>query len=211
MDIKDAVNHLDLISSRLRPSHSEEPPVKAKPPSPPASSSIATVLSGDVNPNAASSPREEPNGLEDSVNGAPAKRPHSPTQEDLAKRHKDTEVRRVFSAQGRSCSMYVLNTFGVGFLTFMQSRSCDTVLFLLQVVSNDDSAFKEPYPPSSDSHTQGEGPNIVGVIYSVCLHELCKARRKKTLTSSHIVSFSRPPFPDQRLSPFQPLIPQEHR
>lgn len=150
MDIKDVVNHPDLISSCLSPSRSEEPPVKAKPPSPPASSS---VLSGDVKPNATSSPREEPNGLEDSVNGAPAKRPHSPTQEDLAKRHKDTDVRRVFSVQGRSYSMYVLNT------------SCDTVLFLLQVVSNDDSAFKEPYPPSSDSYTHGEGPNIVGVIY----------------------------------------------
>ncbi|XP_044070040.1 poly(A) polymerase gamma [Siniperca chuatsi] len=96
-----------------------KPPVKAKPPSPPASSSITTVLSGDVKPNATSSPREEPNGLEDSVNGAPAKRPHSPTQEDLAKRHKDAEV-----------------------------------------VSNDDSTFKEPYPPSSDSYTHGEGPNI---------------------------------------------------
>eukprot|EP00064_Thunnus_orientalis_P004639 superscaffoldBa00000426_g4651 len=96
-----------------------KPPVKAKAPSPPASSSVTTVLSGNVKPNTTSSPREEPNGLEDSVNGAPAKRPHSPTQEDLAKRHKDTEV-----------------------------------------VSNDDSTFKEPYPPSSDSHMHGEGPNI---------------------------------------------------
>uniref|UniRef100_A0A3P8ULG5 polynucleotide adenylyltransferase n=1 Tax=Cynoglossus semilaevis TaxID=244447 RepID=A0A3P8ULG5_CYNSE len=66
--------------------YSAEPPVKARPPSPPASSS-------SVNPNATSSPKEEPNGLEDSVNGAPAKRPHSPTQEDVAKRHKDAEVR----------------------------------------------------------------------------------------------------------------------
>uniref|UniRef100_A0A8C9XQ94 polynucleotide adenylyltransferase n=1 Tax=Sander lucioperca TaxID=283035 RepID=A0A8C9XQ94_SANLU len=71
-----------------------KPAVKAKSPSPPASSSVPTVLSGDVQPNATSSPREEPNGLEDSVNGAPVKRPHSPTQEDLAKRHKDTEVTR---------------------------------------------------------------------------------------------------------------------
>uniref|UniRef100_A0A8C9XQW3 Poly(A) polymerase n=1 Tax=Sander lucioperca TaxID=283035 RepID=A0A8C9XQW3_SANLU len=71
-----------------------DPAVKAKSPSPPASSSVPTVLSGDVQPNATSSPREEPNGLEDSVNGAPVKRPHSPTQEDLAKRHKDTEVTR---------------------------------------------------------------------------------------------------------------------
>uniref|UniRef100_A0AAQ4PDI7 polynucleotide adenylyltransferase n=1 Tax=Gasterosteus aculeatus aculeatus TaxID=481459 RepID=A0AAQ4PDI7_GASAC len=52
---------------------------------------------------------------QDPVNGASVKRPHSPTQEDLAKRHKETEV-----------------------------------------VANDDSAFKEPYPPSSDSCTQGE-------------------------------------------------------
>lgn len=96
----------------------QEPVVKAKPPSPPASSSVTPVLSGDVQPNATSSPREEPNGLEDSVNGAPVKRPHSPTQEDLAKRHKDAEV-----------------------------------------VSNDDSAFKEPYPPSSDSYPHGEGHN----------------------------------------------------
>ncbi|KAM9345460.1 poly(A) polymerase gamma-like [Symphorus nematophorus] len=96
-----------------------KPPVKAKPPSPPASSSITTVLSGDVMPNATSSPREEPNGLEDSVNGAPTKRPHTPTEEDVAKRHKETEA-----------------------------------------VPNDDSAFKEPYPPSSDFHTHGEGPNI---------------------------------------------------
>lgn len=89
--------------------------VKAKPDSPPPASSSAIA---DVQPNAASSPREEPNGLEDPVNGAPAKRPLSPPQEDLAKRHKEAEV------------------------------------------SNDDSAFKEPYPPSSESCTHGEGPNI---------------------------------------------------
>ncbi|XP_071387524.1 poly(A) polymerase gamma [Centroberyx affinis] len=101
-----------------------KPAVKAKPPSPPASSSIPTVVSGNVKPNAASSPREEPspNGLEGPINGAPTKRPHSPTQEDLAKRHKDTEV-----------------------------------------VSSDDSAFKEPYPPSCDLHTQGDGPNITAL------------------------------------------------
>uniref|UniRef100_A0A8C4DNW6 polynucleotide adenylyltransferase n=1 Tax=Dicentrarchus labrax TaxID=13489 RepID=A0A8C4DNW6_DICLA len=114
----------DVRIHLIPPPPSAEPSVKAKPPSPPASSSIATVLSTDVLPNAASSPREEPNGLEDSVNGAPAKRPRSPTEEELAKRHKDTEVR------------------------------------------SDDSAFKEPYPPSSESHTHGEGANIVGVIYS---------------------------------------------
>uniref|UniRef100_A0A3B4T520 polynucleotide adenylyltransferase n=1 Tax=Seriola dumerili TaxID=41447 RepID=A0A3B4T520_SERDU len=86
------------------------------------SSSVTPVLSSSVKPNATSSPREEPNGLEDSVNGAPTKRPHSPTQEDLAKRLKDTEV-----------------------------------------VSNDDSIFKEPYPPSSDSLPPGEGPNITPI------------------------------------------------
>ncbi|KAM8858829.1 poly(A) polymerase gamma-like [Spinachia spinachia] len=96
-------------------SNSEEPAAKAKPASPPASSSLTTAQSGDEEPNAASSPQEEPNGLEDPVNGAAVKRPHSPTQEDLSKRHKETEV-----------------------------------------VTNDDSAFKEPYPPSSDSCTQGE-------------------------------------------------------
>ncbi|XP_030011604.1 poly(A) polymerase gamma isoform X2 [Sphaeramia orbicularis] len=96
----------------------QEPPVKVKAPSPPASSSISTTLSGNVKPNAASSPKEEPNGLEDSVNGAPTKRPHSPTQEDPAKRHKDAEV-----------------------------------------ASSDDGTFKEPYPPSSDAYTQGDGPN----------------------------------------------------
>uniref|UniRef100_A0AAQ4QAU0 polynucleotide adenylyltransferase n=1 Tax=Gasterosteus aculeatus aculeatus TaxID=481459 RepID=A0AAQ4QAU0_GASAC len=98
---------------------SEEPAAKAKPASPPASSSSATAQSGDEEPNPASSPQEEPNGLEDPVNGASVKRPHSPTQEDLAKRHKETEV-----------------------------------------VANDDSAFKEPYPPSSDSCTQGEAKPI---------------------------------------------------
>uniref|UniRef100_A0A7N6AGH8 Poly(A) polymerase n=1 Tax=Anabas testudineus TaxID=64144 RepID=A0A7N6AGH8_ANATE len=86
-------NYLTKVQPQyLTLSHSEEPSVKAKPPSPPASSSVTTVLSGSVKPNTTSSPREEPNGLEDSVNGAPAKRPHSPTQEDLAKRHKDSEV-----------------------------------------------------------------------------------------------------------------------
>lgn len=45
-----------------------------------------------MTPSATSSPREEPNGLEDSVNGAPVKRPHSPTEEEMAKRHKEAEV-----------------------------------------------------------------------------------------------------------------------
>uniref|UniRef100_A0A665UIB7 polynucleotide adenylyltransferase n=1 Tax=Echeneis naucrates TaxID=173247 RepID=A0A665UIB7_ECHNA len=105
--------------SHLLSTSTSKPPLKAKPPSPPASTSVTSGLSSSVKPNATSSPREEPNGLEDSVNGGAAKRPHSPTQEDLAKRHKDTEV-----------------------------------------VSNDDSIFKEPYPPSSDSCTTTEGPNI---------------------------------------------------
>ncbi|KAK5853657.1 hypothetical protein PBY51_014792 [Eleginops maclovinus] len=87
-------------------------------PQPAAGSSVSAAQIEDVLPDAASSPREEPNnGLEDSTNDAAAKRPHSPTQEDLAKRPKEAEV-----------------------------------------VPNDDSAFKEPYPPSSsDSH--GEGAN----------------------------------------------------
>ncbi|KAM3863141.1 poly(A) polymerase gamma [Diretmus argenteus] len=96
---------------------------QSKPPSPPsASSSIPTVVSGNVNPNASSSPREEPlpNGLEDPVNGAATKRPHSPTEEDLAKRHKDTE-------------------------------------------SGDDSAFKEPLPPSSDLYAHGDEPNTTAL------------------------------------------------
>ncbi|CAJ1066916.1 poly(A) polymerase gamma isoform X2 [Xyrichtys novacula] len=71
---------------------------KAKPPSPPSSSSISSVLSGDVKPSAASSPREEPNGLEDSLNGAAAKRPHSPTEEDTAKRLRDLEARTVVTS-----------------------------------------------------------------------------------------------------------------
>uniref|UniRef100_A0A3P9CR24 polynucleotide adenylyltransferase n=1 Tax=Maylandia zebra TaxID=106582 RepID=A0A3P9CR24_9CICH len=70
------------------PPHPEEPPLKAKPPSPPASSSITS----STKPTATSSPKEEPNGLEDSVNGAPSKRPHSPTQEDPAKRPKNTDT-----------------------------------------------------------------------------------------------------------------------
>ncbi|XP_041866773.1 poly(A) polymerase gamma isoform X2 [Melanotaenia boesemani] len=96
----------------------QESSVKAKPPSPPASSSISTAPSENMKPNATSSPKEEPNGLEDPINGAPSKRPHSPTQEDPAKRQKESDV-----------------------------------------VSNSDSAFKEPYPPSSDSSPHGEAPS----------------------------------------------------
>ena len=81
----------------------KEPPVKAKPPSPPA---VPNTPSGDMVPDATSSPKEEPNGVEDSVNGAAAKRPHSPVEEDQAKRHKDTEVRR---------AGVTLKGFGVGF------------------------------------------------------------------------------------------------
>ncbi|XP_037533511.1 poly(A) polymerase gamma [Nematolebias whitei] len=61
--------------------------ISAKPPSPPASTSLTETMK----PSATSSPKEEPNGLEDTENGPPAKRPHSPTEEDSAKRHKDPE------------------------------------------------------------------------------------------------------------------------
>uniref|UniRef100_A0A671VPT0 polynucleotide adenylyltransferase n=2 Tax=Sparus aurata TaxID=8175 RepID=A0A671VPT0_SPAAU len=118
------------------------------------SSSTPPLLSGDVMPNAASSPKEEPNGLEDSINGAPAKRPHSPTEEDMTKRLKETEVRRVLSviiAVGLSCKVKVVTLH----------------FFLLQVVSNDDSTFKEPYPPSDLS--TGEGHNTVSVTYCLLL------------------------------------------
>lgn len=37
--------------------------------------------------------------------------------------------------------------------------------FFLQVVSNDDSTFKEPYPPS-DCSTRAEGASIVGGFIS---------------------------------------------
>ncbi|XP_076017057.1 poly(A) polymerase gamma isoform X2 [Genypterus blacodes] len=83
----------------------------AKAPSPPCSSTVPSVVSGSMQPNATSSPKEESNGLEDSVNGAPDKRSPSPTEEDQTKGPKEAEV-----------------------------------------VSNDDSAFKEPLPPSSDSN-----------------------------------------------------------
>ncbi|XP_014863234.1 PREDICTED: poly(A) polymerase gamma isoform X1 [Poecilia mexicana] len=58
--------------------------------SPPAGSSISGALSDAVKP---SSPKEEPNGLEEPPAPAAAtKRPHSPTQDDLAKRHKDADA-----------------------------------------------------------------------------------------------------------------------
>uniref|UniRef100_A0A1A7YSU9 polynucleotide adenylyltransferase n=1 Tax=Iconisemion striatum TaxID=60296 RepID=A0A1A7YSU9_9TELE len=97
-----------------------KPPAKAKPASPPPPrTSASTVLSEDVKPSATSSPKEEPNGLEKLINGAPAKRPHSPTQEEVTKRHKDSD----------------------------------------QPVSSDDSIFKEPYPPSSETNPHGEAPS----------------------------------------------------
>uniref|UniRef100_H2STE6 polynucleotide adenylyltransferase n=1 Tax=Takifugu rubripes TaxID=31033 RepID=H2STE6_TAKRU len=88
---------LSSLEKPIVPSPPAEPSVKAKPPSPPA---VSAVLAGDVKPNAASSPKEEPNGLDDSINGAPAKRPHSPVEEEMAKRHKDAEVTGLFSAAG---------------------------------------------------------------------------------------------------------------
>uniref|UniRef100_A0A672FKW0 Poly(A) polymerase n=1 Tax=Salarias fasciatus TaxID=181472 RepID=A0A672FKW0_SALFA len=57
---------------------------------PPSSSSSSS--SGKPGAASGSSSQDESNGLEDSVNGAPAKRPHSPTQEEQAKRHKESEV-----------------------------------------------------------------------------------------------------------------------
>jgi len=147
-------------------SDSEDSAVKAKPDSPPPASSSAIA---DVQPNAASSPREEPNGLEDPVNGAPAKRPLSPPQEDLAKRHKEAEVRRTGAA--------VCVCVNIQYIWCLADLNWD-FSFLLQV-SNDDSAFKEPYPPSSESCTHGEGPNIVGVIYSSCCWGSYTDRRRK--------------------------------
>lgn len=41
-----------------------------------------------------------------------------------------------------------------------------------QVVSNDDSIFKEPYPPSSDSFVQGDGPNV-GLPVSILMGLIC--------------------------------------
>nr|XP_057920350.1 poly(A) polymerase gamma isoform X2 [Doryrhamphus excisus] len=85
-----------------------KPAVKAAP----ASSAVSAMASGNVIPNAASSPKEEPESQEDSVNGA-AKRPHSPTEDDTTKRSKDA-----------------------------------------QVSPNDEPTFKEPLPPSSETHRE---------------------------------------------------------
>uniref|UniRef100_A0A672HT66 Poly(A) polymerase n=1 Tax=Salarias fasciatus TaxID=181472 RepID=A0A672HT66_SALFA len=59
---------------------------------PPSSSSSSSSSSGKPGAASSSSSQDESNGLEDSVNGAPAKRPLSPTQEEQAKRHKESEV-----------------------------------------------------------------------------------------------------------------------
>ncbi|CAL8299326.1 unnamed protein product [Merluccius merluccius] len=77
---------------------SSNPAAGANAPSPPAASPLPVPVSGDVSTN--SSPKEEsaePLDAQPPLNGAasaaaaPAKRPHSPTQEDLAKRPKDPE------------------------------------------------------------------------------------------------------------------------
>lgn len=103
-----------------------------------------------MRPSATSSPKEEPNGLEDSINGAPVKRPHSPTEEDLAKRHKD--VSRALSAHGFVFKQFNCSRFHL-------------VLFPLQVVSSDNTAFKEPYPPSSNCYPHGDGASVVGFLF----------------------------------------------
>lgn len=79
---KDSAVTIPVVGAKA----SEKP---SKPPSPPAVSA--------VKPNATSSPKEESNGAveeseEDSVNGAGAKRPHSPSQDELSKRHKEEPV-----------------------------------------------------------------------------------------------------------------------
>uniref|UniRef100_A0A8C5BP03 Poly(A) polymerase n=1 Tax=Gadus morhua TaxID=8049 RepID=A0A8C5BP03_GADMO len=62
--------------------------VVANAPSPPAASPPAAVTSGDVEPSAAPPAA----AATTTTTTAPSKRPHSPTQEDLAKRPKDPEV-----------------------------------------------------------------------------------------------------------------------
>ncbi|XP_019737662.1 poly(A) polymerase gamma isoform X2 [Hippocampus comes] len=112
-DTDDGVSPPKQLFLEVSPAASSAPAAKDQAVSIPAlgssSSTVSATLSGNLMPNAASSPKEEPDNQEDSVNGA-AKRPHSPLQEDVAKRHKDTEV-----------------------------------------APNDDSTFKEPFPPSSDT------------------------------------------------------------
>ncbi|XP_061545548.1 poly(A) polymerase gamma isoform X2 [Phycodurus eques] len=93
-DTDDGVSPPKQLSVEVSPAPSSAAAAKDQAMSIPAvgssSSSVSTTLSGNVMPSAASSPKQEPENLEDSVNGA-AKRPHSPVQEDNAKRHKDTE------------------------------------------------------------------------------------------------------------------------
>ncbi|XP_051937003.1 poly(A) polymerase gamma isoform X2 [Hippocampus zosterae] len=112
-DTDDGVSPPKQLFLEVSPAASSAPAAKDQAVSIPAlgsgSSTVSATLSGNLMPNAASSPKEEPDNQEDSVNGAD-KRPHSPLQEDVAKRHKDTEV-----------------------------------------APNDDSTFKEPFPPSSDT------------------------------------------------------------
>ncbi|KAG7274230.1 hypothetical protein CRUP_007667 [Coryphaenoides rupestris] len=81
------------------PAIGSTPTVGDNAPSPPSTSATSphpAGPSGDTGPGATSSPREEPGVHLDAqppLNGASAtaKRPHSPSQEDLAKRPKDTE------------------------------------------------------------------------------------------------------------------------
>ncbi|XP_077585139.1 poly(A) polymerase gamma isoform X2 [Stigmatopora nigra] len=56
-----------------------------------STTSVPETPSGNVTPNAASSPKEEQENQDDSINGA-AKRPISPVQEDVANTQKDSEV-----------------------------------------------------------------------------------------------------------------------
>ncbi|XP_013887935.1 poly(A) polymerase gamma isoform X2 [Austrofundulus limnaeus] len=53
----------------------------------------SSVLSDTITPSATSSPKEEPNGLQDPINEPSDNRPPSPTEEDLSKRQTETEVK----------------------------------------------------------------------------------------------------------------------
>ncbi|XP_061819086.1 poly(A) polymerase gamma [Nerophis lumbriciformis] len=111
-DTEDGVSPPKQLFLEVSPASSSAPTVKELAKAPPASSSVSSTLCGNVTPDAASSPKEEPESQEDSVNGA-VKRPHSPTQEDNAKRPKETEV-----------------------------------------APTDKPTFKEPLPPSSETHRE---------------------------------------------------------
>ncbi|XP_053731159.1 poly(A) polymerase gamma isoform X2 [Synchiropus splendidus] len=70
-----------------------KPAVKPKPASPPASSAASMALGAGAKPNAASSPKDEANGLEESSSETPVKRQPSLTEEDaVASRPSDTEM-----------------------------------------------------------------------------------------------------------------------